>query len=142
MQTRPHYEHLIQGSHPRRYFPSSAMGPSTSQDTTILPPKRADNRLIYMTASLLRIRGSSLGRGDLVVWSRLGAGRFQVRNLISLKIRLVWSPLHVNSYVVAKRLLVGVGRMFGEWVPAQVSSSSSDRGSKLRCPSQNSPSVA
>ncbi|GBM28655.1 hypothetical protein AVEN_629-1 [Araneus ventricosus] len=31
---------------------------------------------------------------------------------------------------------------FGEGVPAQVSSSSSDRGSKLRGPSQNSPRVA
>ncbi|GBM75195.1 hypothetical protein AVEN_263048-1 [Araneus ventricosus] len=71
MQTRPHYERLVLGSHPRRYFPSSAMGPSTSQDTTIMLPKRADNRLIYMTASLLRIRGSSLGRGGLVLWSRL-----------------------------------------------------------------------
>ncbi|GBN32152.1 hypothetical protein AVEN_136391-1, partial [Araneus ventricosus] len=36
----------------------------------------------------------------------------------------------------------GVVRKFGEEVPAQVSSSSSDRGSKIRGPSQNSPRVA
>ncbi|GBN30634.1 hypothetical protein AVEN_118870-1 [Araneus ventricosus] len=39
-------------------------------------------------------------------------------------------------------LSVGVACKFGEGVPAQVSSSSSDRGSKLRGPSQNSPRVA
>ncbi|GBM92684.1 hypothetical protein AVEN_97273-1, partial [Araneus ventricosus] len=35
-----------------------------------------------------------------------------------------------------------VVRRFGEGVPAQVPSSSPDRGSKLRGPSQNSPRVA
>ncbi|GBN44597.1 hypothetical protein AVEN_190989-1 [Araneus ventricosus] len=56
--------------------------------------------------------------------------------------RHVWGLLHVKSYVVAKRLPVGVAWKFGKGVPAQVSSSSSDRGSKLRGPSQNSPRVA
>ncbi|GBN18520.1 hypothetical protein AVEN_163572-1 [Araneus ventricosus] len=47
-----------------------------------------------------------------------------------------------KSNVVAKRPPVGVTGKFGEGVPAQVSFSSSDRGSKLRGPSQNSPRVA
>ncbi|GBM18459.1 hypothetical protein AVEN_66819-1 [Araneus ventricosus] len=64
------------------------------------------------------------------------------RNPIPLKIRRVWGLLHVKSYVVVKRPPVGVAWKFGEGVPAQVSSSSSDRGSKLRGPSQNSPRVA
>ncbi|GBN42122.1 hypothetical protein AVEN_156781-1 [Araneus ventricosus] len=50
--------------------------------------------------------------------------------------------LHAKSYVVAKRSIVGVTWKFGEEVPAHVSSSSSDRGSKLRGASQNSPCVA
>ncbi|GBM03722.1 hypothetical protein AVEN_134943-1 [Araneus ventricosus] len=61
---------------------------------------------------------------------------------IPLKIRRVWGLLHVKSYVVAKRPPVGVAWKFGEGVPAQVSSSSSDSDSKLRGPSQNSPRVA
>ncbi|GBM02193.1 hypothetical protein AVEN_190610-1 [Araneus ventricosus] len=60
----------------------------------------------------------------------------------SLKIRRVWGLLHAKSSVVVKRPPVGVAWKFGEGVPAQVSSSSSDRGSKLRGPSQNSPRVA
>ncbi|GBM56675.1 hypothetical protein AVEN_154225-1 [Araneus ventricosus] len=64
------------------------------------------------------------------------------RNTIPLKIRRVWGLLHAKSYVVVKRPPVGVARKFGEGVPAQVSSSSSDRGSKLRGPSLNSPRVA
>ncbi|GBO22773.1 hypothetical protein AVEN_270323-1, partial [Araneus ventricosus] len=43
---------------------------------------------------------------------------------------------------MAKRPPVGVARKFGEEVPTQVSSSSSDRGSKTRGPSLNSPRVA
>ncbi|GBN99745.1 hypothetical protein AVEN_45548-1 [Araneus ventricosus] len=66
----------------------------------------------------------------------------QVRNPIPLKIRRVWGLLRAKSYVAAKRPPVGVVRNFGEGVPAQVSSSSSDRGSKLRGSSQNSPRVA
>ncbi|GBM71081.1 hypothetical protein AVEN_103534-1, partial [Araneus ventricosus] len=50
--------------------------------------------------------------------------------------------VHAKSYVVAKRPPVGVARMLGEGVPAQVSSSLSDQGSKLRGPSLNSPRVA
>ncbi|GBM92968.1 hypothetical protein AVEN_203924-1 [Araneus ventricosus] len=42
--------------------------------------------------------------------------------------------LHAKSYVVAKRPTVGVAWKFGEGVPAQASSSSSDCGSKLRGP--------
>ncbi|GBN03506.1 hypothetical protein AVEN_116548-1 [Araneus ventricosus] len=80
-------------------------------------------------------------RGGLVVGLGLGAGGLQVRNPIPLKIRRVWGPLYAKSYVVAKRPPVGVAWKFGEKVPAQVSSSSSDHGSKLRGPSQNSPRV-
>ncbi|GBM06101.1 hypothetical protein AVEN_265164-1 [Araneus ventricosus] len=63
----------------------------------------------------------------------------QVRNPIPLKIRRVWSLLHDKSYVVAKRPPVGVTRKFGEGVPVQVSSSSADCDSKLRCPSLKNP---
>ncbi|GBM77695.1 hypothetical protein AVEN_184516-1 [Araneus ventricosus] len=49
--------------------------------------------------------------------------------------------LYVKSYVVAKHPPIGVAWKFGEGV-AQVSSSSSDSGSKLRVPSQNSPRAA
>ncbi|GBL72603.1 hypothetical protein AVEN_127866-1 [Araneus ventricosus] len=73
---------------------------------------------------------------------KFGAEGFQVQNPIPLKIRRVWGLLHVKSYVVAKRPLVGVAWKFGEGVTAQVSSSSPDRGSKLRGPSENSPRVA
>ncbi|GBM08820.1 hypothetical protein AVEN_46061-1, partial [Araneus ventricosus] len=45
---------------------------------------------------------------------------------------LCMDPLHAKSYVVAERLPAGAVRQFGEGVPALVSSSSSDRRSKLR----------
>ncbi|GBN78014.1 hypothetical protein AVEN_199053-1 [Araneus ventricosus] len=73
----------------------------------------------------------------LVVRARLWG-----RNPIPLKIRRVWGLLHVKSYVVAKGPSFGVEWKFGEGVPAQASSSSSDCGSKLRGPSQNIPRVA
>ncbi|GBL80372.1 hypothetical protein AVEN_137701-1, partial [Araneus ventricosus] len=41
----------------------------------------------------------------------------------------------------AKRTPADVVRKLGEGVPAQVSSSSPDRGSKLRSPSQNIPGI-
>ncbi|GBN94595.1 hypothetical protein AVEN_271156-1 [Araneus ventricosus] len=64
------------------------------------------------------------------------SGGSQVRNPIPLKIRRAWGLLHSKSYIVAKRPPVGEG------VPAQVSSSSSDVGSKLRSQSLNSPRVS
>ncbi|GBM34897.1 hypothetical protein AVEN_41448-1 [Araneus ventricosus] len=73
---------------------------------------------------------------------KVGTGGSQARNPIPSKIRLVWGLLHSKSYVVAKRPPAGVARKFGEGMPAQVSSSSSDRGSKLRGPSLNSPRAA
>ncbi|GBO29151.1 hypothetical protein AVEN_169859-1 [Araneus ventricosus] len=78
------------------------------------------------------------GRGGLVVRSRLWGRRVP----IPTKIRRVWGLLHSKSHVVAKHPLVSVAWKLGEGVPAQVSSSSSDRGLKLRGPSQNSPRVA
>ncbi|GBL85872.1 hypothetical protein AVEN_63195-1 [Araneus ventricosus] len=50
--------------------------------------------------------------------------------------------LSPSCLVGAERPPVGVVRKFGEGVPAHVSSTSSDRGSKLRGPSQNNPHVA
>ncbi|GBL72126.1 hypothetical protein AVEN_115130-1 [Araneus ventricosus] len=77
-------------------------------------------------------------------WPSLGfgAGGFHVRDPLPLKTRRVWGLVHVKSYIVVKRPPVGMAWKFGEGVPAQVSFSSSDRGSKLGGPSQNSPRVA
>nr|GBN69868.1 hypothetical protein AVEN_261974-1 [Araneus ventricosus]GBN69877.1 hypothetical protein AVEN_23279-1 [Araneus ventricosus]GBN69939.1 hypothetical protein AVEN_217920-1 [Araneus ventricosus] len=50
--------------------------------------------------------------------------------------------LYVKPCVVTKRPPSGVVRKFREGVPAQISSASSDRSSKLRGPSQNRPRVA
>ncbi|GBM61338.1 hypothetical protein AVEN_150486-1 [Araneus ventricosus] len=67
-----------------------------------------------------------VGLGGLVVRSR-------PRNPIPLKIRRVWGLLHAKSYVVAKRPPPLVWRAsLGRGMPSQVSSSSSDRDSKLR----------
>ncbi|GBM47235.1 hypothetical protein AVEN_136601-1 [Araneus ventricosus] len=77
-----------------------------------------------------------------MVGSLLGARGLQVRNPIPPMIRRVWGLLHDKAYVVAKRPPVGVAWKFGDEAPAQVSSPSSDRGTKLRGPSQNSPHVA
>ncbi|GBN89144.1 hypothetical protein AVEN_182994-1 [Araneus ventricosus] len=96
-----------------------------------------DSEKLYLIFPIVRV-----GRGGLVVGLRPSAGGLQVRNPIPLKIRRAWGLLHAKSYVVAKRPPVGVAWKFGEGVPAQVSSSSSDRGSELRGPSQNSPRVA
>ncbi|GBM93291.1 hypothetical protein AVEN_148513-1 [Araneus ventricosus] len=65
---------------------------------------------------------------------RFSETRFQSRSAMYIGL------LHVKSYVVAKRPALGTVRKFGEWVAAQVSSSSSVQ--KLRGPSQNSPRVA
>ncbi|GBN04805.1 hypothetical protein AVEN_270735-1 [Araneus ventricosus] len=84
---------------------------------------------------------SKLLRG-LVARSRLWGRRVPGSKPDSPKIRRAWGLLHAKSCPVAKRPPVGVAWKFGEGVPAHVSSSSSDRGSKLRGPSQNSPRVA
>ncbi|GBN86809.1 hypothetical protein AVEN_55403-1 [Araneus ventricosus] len=70
------------------------------------------------------------------------AGGIQVRNLFPMKIRRVRCLLHAKSYVVDKRLLVGVAWKFGEAVTSQVSSSPSDGSSEIRGPSQNRPRIA
>ncbi|GBM98781.1 hypothetical protein AVEN_139132-1 [Araneus ventricosus] len=59
-----------------------------------------------------------------------------------LKNRHAWGLLHVKLYVVAKCPPVGAVRKFGEGMPAQMSSSSSDRCLRFRGPSQNIPRVA
>ncbi|GBO07697.1 hypothetical protein AVEN_188489-1, partial [Araneus ventricosus] len=53
----------------------------------------------------------------------------------------VWGLLHTKSYIVAKLPPIGAARKFGEGLPARVTSTSSDCGSKLRGPSLNSPRV-
>ncbi|GBM28606.1 hypothetical protein AVEN_72178-1 [Araneus ventricosus] len=68
--------------------------------------------------------------------SRRSETRFHRRHAVAGR------PLHAKSYAVAKRPSVGVVWKFGDGVPAQTSPSSSDRGSKLRGPSLNSPRVA
>ncbi|GBM29118.1 hypothetical protein AVEN_40128-1 [Araneus ventricosus] len=52
-----------------------------------------------------------------------------------------YEPL-VTRAIMREPQPVGMAWKFGEGVPAQVSSASYDRGSKLRGPSQNSPRVA
>ncbi|GBM94050.1 hypothetical protein AVEN_124551-1 [Araneus ventricosus] len=64
----------------------------------------------------------------------LGVEKFQVRNPIPPKIRHVLGLLHVKPYVGVKRPPAGVVEKVGEGMPAEVSSSSSDRGSNLRGP--------
>ncbi|GBM65210.1 hypothetical protein AVEN_82384-1 [Araneus ventricosus] len=54
----------------------------------------------------------------------------------------MWTCYALNHTYWFKRPPVGVVQKFGEGVPDQVSSSSSDHGSKLRGPSQNGPLVA
>ncbi|GBN24777.1 hypothetical protein AVEN_11509-1 [Araneus ventricosus] len=83
---------------------------------------------------------SKAGRGGLVVSSRLWGRRVPVSKPDSTEDPLVWGPLHVISYVVAKRPSICMEVWRG--VPAQVSSSHSDHRSKFRGPSQNSPRVA
>ncbi|GBM69472.1 hypothetical protein AVEN_168314-1 [Araneus ventricosus] len=51
----------------------------------------------------------------------------------------MWACCMLNNSEVAKRPPACMLRRFGEMVPAQVSSLSSDNGSKLRGPPQNNP---
>ncbi|GBM91094.1 hypothetical protein AVEN_135113-1 [Araneus ventricosus] len=67
---------------------------------------------------------------------------FQVRNPVPLNIHLVLDLLNIKSYGGVHRPPSGVVRKFGGGLPVEVSSSSSDHGSKLRGPSQNSLRVA
>ncbi|GBN03703.1 hypothetical protein AVEN_258833-1 [Araneus ventricosus] len=53
-----------------------------------------------------------------------------------------WASCKLNHIYRFKGPPSGVVRKFGEEVPVQMPFSSSDRGSKLRGPSQNSPRVA
>ncbi|GBN94757.1 hypothetical protein AVEN_92672-1 [Araneus ventricosus] len=65
----------------------------------------------------------------------------QVRNPIPPKFHRALGLLHAKSYAATKRPPVGVARKLEEGAPSQVSSSSSDRRSKLLGPSLNSPRV-
>ncbi|GBN16284.1 hypothetical protein AVEN_86382-1 [Araneus ventricosus] len=64
------------------------------------------------------------------------AGGLRARNPIPLKIRRVWGLMQDKSYVVAKRPPVSVAWKFVDRSASSVSSSASDRGSKLRSPSK------
>ncbi|GBN42107.1 hypothetical protein AVEN_146484-1 [Araneus ventricosus] len=99
-----------------------------------------EGKEIIFFKSCLLIENS--GRGGLIVTSRLWGRRVPGSNPIPLNICRVWGLLHAKAYVVAKRPPVGVAWMSGDGVAAQASSSSPDRGSKSRGPSQNSPRVA
>ncbi|GBO12034.1 hypothetical protein AVEN_241308-1 [Araneus ventricosus] len=71
------------------------------------------------------------GFGGLVARSRLWGRRAPGSKPDSTEDPPCMGPLlHAKSYVVAKRPPVGVACKFGEGMPAQVSSSSSKRGSK------------
>ncbi|GBL96939.1 hypothetical protein AVEN_182519-1 [Araneus ventricosus] len=83
-----------------------------------------------------------VGRGGIVVRSRLWGLKIPGSKLDSTEDPPCMDLLHAKSYVVAKRPPVGVARKFGEGMPAQVSSSSTDRASKSLGPSHNSPRVA
>ncbi|GBM79173.1 hypothetical protein AVEN_209507-1 [Araneus ventricosus] len=79
-----------------------------------------------------------MGCGGLVVRSRPRGRRFEVRNPILLKIRCLCEPSACQTRVV--------GQTSSRWCVMEdwerKLSSSSDSGSKLRDPSQNSPHVA
>ncbi|GBO30512.1 hypothetical protein AVEN_226915-1 [Araneus ventricosus] len=81
-------------------------------------------------------------RGCPFVRSLLCGQRVQGSKHDSTEVPPSMGHVDVKSYIVAKRPPVGVSWKFGEGVPAQASSLSSDRGSKLRGLSQNSPRVA
>ncbi|GBM00618.1 hypothetical protein AVEN_134482-1 [Araneus ventricosus] len=72
------------------------------------------------------------GPGGLVVRSRFQGRRVADSKPDSTEDPPCMGPVaRVKSYVVAKRSPAGVVRKFGEGVQVQVSSSSSDRGTKL-----------
>ncbi|GBL91499.1 hypothetical protein AVEN_136968-1 [Araneus ventricosus] len=76
-----------------------------------------------------------LGRSGLVVRCRPRSRKVTARNPIPLEIRRVLGLLRAKLYA-------GMVRKLGEGVLAQALSSSSERGSKLRGPSHNTPRVA
>ncbi|GBM99899.1 hypothetical protein AVEN_188416-1 [Araneus ventricosus] len=54
----------------------------------------------------------------------------------------IYKCLTYVNLLMIERLPAGVVRKFGNWVPVQVSSSSSDHSSELRGPYRNFPRVA
>ncbi|GBL77378.1 hypothetical protein AVEN_41793-1 [Araneus ventricosus] len=132
------------------YTPGSQPSPKDQNlgfDTAYLPweggkeptPTRSTRKGVRPLAG--RCLGNVTGsRGGLVVRCRYRSCRIPGSKLDSTEDPS--GPFHVKSYVGTKRHPAGVVRKFGEGVPAQVSFSSSDQGSKLRGPSQNSTRVA
>ncbi|GBM02353.1 hypothetical protein AVEN_138463-1 [Araneus ventricosus] len=80
-----------------------------------------------MIHPLTLVLPSERGRSDLVVRSRHRTAGFQVRKPIPLKIHRVLGLFHAKSYIVGQTSPAVVVRKFGEGLPAQASSSSSDR---------------
>ncbi|GBM22678.1 hypothetical protein AVEN_144456-1 [Araneus ventricosus] len=77
-------------------------------------------------------------------WSsgKVSALGLEALNPILLKIRRVLGLWHAKSHIGGQTPSPGLVRKLEEELPAQMSFSLSDRGSKLRDPSQNSPCVA
>ncbi|GBL80835.1 hypothetical protein AVEN_26261-1 [Araneus ventricosus] len=82
------------------------------------------------------------GHGGLVVRFRPSNRTVQGSKPDSTEYQSCIGPVARQSYEGVKRPPTGVVRSLERGVPAQASSSLSDRGSKLRGPSQNSPRVA
>ncbi|GBN43284.1 hypothetical protein AVEN_167533-1 [Araneus ventricosus] len=125
---------------PKVRYQSATKFSDTVWKGTIVPTSYSG--LFVGNLSLVAFSSIFFHRGGLVVRSRLWGRRVPDSNPIPLKIRRVWGLLHIKSYEVAKRPPAGEAWKPGEGVPDQVSSSTSDRGSKLRGPSLNSPRVA
>ncbi|GBN14357.1 hypothetical protein AVEN_36723-1 [Araneus ventricosus] len=82
------------------------------------------------------------GRGGLMVRSPLWGRRVPGSKPDSTEDPPCMGPVARQVIRSCQTPTVGVAWKLGERVPAQVSSSSSDCGSKLRGPSQNNPRVA
>ncbi|GBM30168.1 hypothetical protein AVEN_134212-1 [Araneus ventricosus] len=95
--------------------------------------------LLMSLTVLAPLRGCCGVRGNMDLWPRWPSGKVSVlgRRIPGSKSDSTEDPscmglLHAKSYVVAKRPPVYVAWKSGEGVPARVSSSPYDRGSKLR----------
>ncbi|GBN14047.1 hypothetical protein AVEN_32225-1 [Araneus ventricosus] len=89
-------------------------------------PERNNKIILYSTFSMGR-----RGRGGIVARSGLLGRRHRGSKPDSIEDLPCMALLHAKSYVVANRPPVGVAWKLGERVPPQVSSLSSDRGSKI-----------
>ncbi|GBM40594.1 hypothetical protein AVEN_178574-1 [Araneus ventricosus] len=92
---------------------------------------------------VVAVREYERGGGGLMVRLWLsGPEGVKVRNPIPLKVCCVWRLLHFKSILMVKHHPAGAYGSMERGLPAQLSSSSSDRGSRLRGSPQNIPRVA